>query len=124
MVGTAQARLPPSLLELRRTSCPPYKTTADSALADLLQLQPDGPAARQIAVAIELNGADVVVGHRATGDGQALARLDVPDLVDAAAGYIVDPPGARGVVVAVELKRHHIVIVALAAGNRQAFSSL
>src|SRR5436190_20696198 len=30
MVGTAQGRLPPSLVELRRTRCPPYRSSSTS----------------------------------------------------------------------------------------------
>src|SRR5437764_14438806 len=30
MVGTAQGRLPPSLVELRRTRCPPYRSSSIS----------------------------------------------------------------------------------------------
>jgi hypothetical protein len=86
----------------------------------LLQLQPDRPAARQIGVAVELQGADVVVGALAPGNRQAFVGLHVPDLVDAAAGHIADPPGARRMAVAVELKSRHIVVGAHAPGDRQA----
>ena len=58
-----------------------------------LQLQPDRPAARQVGVAVELQCADVVVGAHTPGDRQALVSLHVPDLVDAAAGHVIDPPG-------------------------------
>ena len=50
--------------------------------------------------------------------------MHVPDLVDAAAGHVVDRPGARRMTVAIELKRSHVIVLALATGDGQAFSRL
>jgi hypothetical protein len=57
-----------------------------------------------------------------TGNRQAVVGLHVPDLVDGAAGHVVDPPGARRM--AVELKSRHVVVGAHAPGDRQALPRL
>src|SRR5688500_14798510 len=41
----------------------------------LLQLEPDRPAARQVTVAIELNGREIIGVERATGDRHALPGM-------------------------------------------------
>src|SRR5262249_39794634 len=73
---------------------PPRPPPLPEAVAVRLQLQPDRPLPRQIIVAIELDGIDIVAGAHAAGDRQTLVGPQVPDLVEAAAGHVGDPPGA------------------------------
>src|SRR5438045_8841447 len=83
----------------------------------------DPPGARRIAVAVELQRRDVVVGAPSSGDGQALTGLYVADLVGAAARR-GDPPRARRIAVAVELQRLHVVLGAAPSGDGQALEGL
>jgi hypothetical protein len=53
-----------------------------------LQLHPQRPAARRIAVAVELKGCYVVFGTSSSGNSQTLVGLHIPDLINAAAGHI------------------------------------
>src|SRR5262245_26510824 len=82
----------------------------------------DLPAARGMAVAIELQRRNIVGGADAAGDGETLVGLHVLALEGVA--YPADEPAARRMVVAIELQRRDIVLGADAAGNGQAFAGL
>jgi hypothetical protein len=76
----------------------------------------DPPGARRIVVAVELQSRHVVFRAPPSRDGEALARLDVLDLVAVGADRI-QPPAARWLAVAVELQSRHVVVSAHAPGD-------
>jgi len=78
----------------------------------------------RILIARELKASHVVFGTHAAGNGQALVRLHIPDLIHAAARHIGDPPPPGRIGVAVELEGSDVVVGADATGNGQAFARL
>jgi hypothetical protein len=81
----------------------------------------DPPAARWMAVAVELEGGYVVFCTYSTGNSQTLAGLHILDLIDVVA-FIAQRPTARRMVVAVELERLNVVFSAHASCNSEALA--
>lgn len=63
-----------------------------------------------------MEGSQIVVGARPAGDRQALIRLLISDLVDAAADHIAHHPSPGGMAIAVELNSFDVIGGAHTAG--------